>query len=266
MKGIAIFAALGIGILVVTAEASLVAYFSFDNGADPFADTSGSGNNIAGATGIFPTWGATSGFDGTGAYDYAGGQLIVPVDVNPGAMPQMTWGAWVRTDDVTNTFHKVMGHDNGGWDRAIGLDNRDGGYRYTAFAGTSSPQVVGPSPGPTSTTDWAFLAAVYDNSLGTVTMYVDLDASTNADPLLSASSSTNFDAGGAVSFAIGGIRPDLVSEAWDGAIDQVFLFDEALDLSAVTALRDAGRIPEPSGLLLSLAGLVLLSRRRRRSC
>lgn len=42
-----------------------------------------------------------------------------------------------------------MGHDDGGWDRAIGLDNRGGPFRYSAFTGNGP----GPAelPGPTST-------------------------------------------------------------------------------------------------------------------
>ncbi|NIP94391.1 MAG: LamG domain-containing protein, partial [Akkermansiaceae bacterium] len=90
-----------------------------------------------------------------------GSRLIVPINVNPGTLPRMTWGAWVRTDNTGSGLRKVMGHDNGGWDRTIGMDNRNGPIRYTSFVGNRRP-VVGP-PGPANTTDWTFFAATYDN-------------------------------------------------------------------------------------------------------
>jgi hypothetical protein len=200
------------------------------------ADSSGNNRDLTGTAGTNPVWGADSGFDGTGAYDFSNDRLIAPIDVNPGVMNKMTWGGWVRTDDLSAGLRKIMGHDNGGWDRTIGLDNRSGSFRYTTFTGIGRP-VVG-SPGPANTTDWTFVAAAHDQSAGTVTFYVDLDASTTDEPLQSFTEPATFGSGWGT-FAIGGLRPDSASEAWDGAIDNIFIYDEFLDLAAVTELRDA---------------------------
>ena len=53
-------------------------------------------------------------------------------------------------------------------------------FRYTSFTGDGPPVAGG--PGPVNTTDWAFVAASYSQPTNTVTFYVDLDASTTADP------------------------------------------------------------------------------------
>jgi hypothetical protein len=223
-------------LLLPCADAELLAFYSFDEQGDPLADSSGNNRDLTGTAGTNPVWGANIGFDGTGGYDFTDDRLIGPIDVNPGVMNAMTWGAWVRTDNLTAGLRKIMGHDNGGWDRTIGLDNRSGSFRYTSFTGIGRP-VVGPS-GPANTTDWTFLAAAHDQSAGTVTFYLDLDAATTEDALESYSESATFGSG-FTTFAIGGLRPDNNSEAWNGAIDNVFIYDEFLDLAAVTALRDA---------------------------
>lgn len=250
-----------------TAHAGLVALFNFDNPANTFEDSSGNGNHITGNAGTDPIWGAGTGFNGTGAFDFSGDRLIAPVDVNPTTMPQMTWGAWVRTDTLTSGLYKVLGHDNGAWDRTLGLDNRapNGDFRFSAFTGNDPINASGPvegTPGPLNTTDWAFIAAAHDQVGQTITFYIDLNALTTTDAVLSFTEPAGFGAG-FNTFAIGGIRPDNANESWDGAIDNVFVYDEFLDLAAITAIRDAA-IPEPSGFILTgLGGLLILLRRKR---
>ncbi|MEC9037337.1 MAG: hypothetical protein VX588_10985, partial [Verrucomicrobiota bacterium] len=107
-------------------QAELIAFYTFDDEGDPFADSSGQGNDISGTVGVEPTWGSDIGFGDTGAYDFSGGTLTAPIDINAGVIPDMTWGAWVRTDNTSPGLRKIMGHDNGGWDRTIGLDSRNG--------------------------------------------------------------------------------------------------------------------------------------------
>ncbi len=233
-------------LLLVAARAELIAYFDFDNAANPYLDASGHGNNISGNAGTNPVWGATTGFNGSGAYDFSGDRLIVPVDINPTALPRMTWGAWVRTDTLTSNLYKVLGHDNGSWDRTLGLDNRNPGgtFRYATFIGNDAVNANGlitGTPGPVSTSQWSFIAASYDQPAKQVTMYVDLDAATVADPLVSVTAAGAFGAGWNT-FAIGAIRPDINSEPWDGAIDNVFLYDTVLTAVEVKALRDAGGV------------------------
>ena len=224
-----------LAILRYSASGELIALYSFDDAENPGADSSGQGNDISGTVGAAPTWGSDIGFNDTGAYDFAGGTLTAPVDINAGVIPDMTWGAWVRTNNTSPGLRKIMGHDNGGWDRTIGLDSRNGQFRYTSFTGFGRP-VVGDLPGPESTEDWTFIAASYDSAAGTVSVYVDLDASSVADALVAVTETARWN-NGQGSFAIGGLRPDNTAELWDGAIDNVFVYNEALSEEEIDALR-----------------------------
>ena len=225
-----------------SAQAELIAFYTFDDAGAPFADSSGQGNDISGTVGIAPTWGSDIGFGNTGAYDFAGGTLTVPIDINASVVPDMTWGTWVRTDNTSPGLRKIMGHDNGSWDRTIGLDSRNGQFRYTSFTGFGRP-VVGDLPGPENTEDWTFIAASYDSAAGTVSVYVDLDASSIDDELIAVTETARWN-NGQGTFAIGGLRPDNTAELWDGTIDNVFVYDEVLSIEQITALRNNFEVPQ----------------------
>jgi len=224
-----------LAILRYSASGELIALYSFDDAENPGADSSGQGNDISGTGGAAPTWGSDIGFNDTGAYDFAGGTLTAPVDINAGAIPDMTWGAWVRTNNTSPGQRKIMGHDNGAWDRTIGLDSRNGQFRYTSFTGFGRP-VVGDLPGPESTEDWTFIAASYDSAAGTVSVYVDVDASSTDDELVAVTEEARWN-NGQGTFAIGGLRPDNTTELWDGAIDNVFVYNQVLSPEEIAALR-----------------------------
>jgi hypothetical protein len=218
------------------ARADLIGLYTFDDPGNPLNDSSAAGNHLLGTAGTDPVWGPTTGFNATGAYDFSVDRLVAPINVNQTAMPQMSWGAWVRTDTLASNLYKVLGHDNGSWDRVIGLDNRQtGGFRYTSFTGAG---MLPNTPGPINTTDWAFIAATYGS--GSASMYVDINASTTADPLVVVTGAANFTTAGETTFAIGGISPVNAGEAWDGAIDQVFIYNEVLTPAKVTAIRNRG--------------------------
>ena len=221
------------------ATAELIGFYPFDDAANPQADASSSGNDLT-TGGTPPVYESDGGFSG-GAYQFDGtGRLIVPININPGEKPQLTLGAWVKTDTLDPGLRKIMGSDDGGWDRTIGLDNRPDTepFRYTSFIG-NGPPVFG-TPGPESVDEWTFIAAVYDEGAGEVTVYVDPDASTTDDELgLGVTEPTGF-GDGATSLSIGTISPVNNNEGWLGAIDNAFVFDEALDAAAVESLRDGG--------------------------
>ena len=231
----------------ITARSVPVAYYTFDNAAAPWEDSSGNGNHITGNGGTSPTWSATGGFNNSASYSFNNARLIAPVDADIDAMPRMTWGAWVRTD-VLSGFCKFLGTDDGCGDRTVGLDPRGdgwadmGGYRYTSFTGCGGP-INNPLNGfaPVNTTDWAFVAVTYDQAATTATIYVDVNAATTDDPLaVYAKTTSAFDGTWHANIGIGSINPDGQGEVWLGAVDQVFIFDDVLDPAAITAIRDAG--------------------------
>jgi hypothetical protein len=244
-------ARLDLAALVPYSPNPLIAFYPFDDPAHPLKNAGGTSGDLALVPGAVPTYGAANGVEG-GAYTFTGTQrLIAPVNINAAELPQLTMGAWVKTADLTPGERKVMGHDDGGWDRAIGLDSRNGPFRYTSFIGNGDP-VVGLSA-PVSTEQWSFFAATYDQVAGAVNVYLDLDVSTTADPLEVATIGGMFGSGWNTT-AIGSIRPDVTSEGWIGQIDNVFFYQTVLSVDELTAIRDGGAaaIVPPTPRILSV--------------
>ena len=231
------------------ANAELIAHFEFDGDATDsvgefFIDGEPMGDAEPSAEG--------TGFDGTGqAYRFGGaGNIVVPLDVSSFEFPELTVSMWIKPDQqvVDNPgLYKTFGHDDGGWDRTFGLDNRvpDGVYRYAAFTG-------GAGPGPTEdtgspiTTEWTFMAVSWetdlnDETLGTVTTYV------SDGGMLNSVSQDLFNTTGFPDFAIGSLRPDNFAEGFVGLIDEVRIYDEILSEEEIFALG-------PGQFIVDLAG------------
>jgi hypothetical protein len=222
-------------------RSALLGFYSFDDATNPLKDDSGNGNDLE-ATDTPPTHDPAGGFEG-GGYLFDGSMhLVAPININPAAQPTLTMGAWVRTDSLDPGLRKVIGTDDGGWDRTIGLDNREPNtlpLRYTSFTGNSTP--LEGTPEPVNTVDWTFIAATYDQPNAVVTVWVDLDAKTTNDPLVSVSRPNSVFGSGFSTTAIGNLRPDNLAEAWLGSIDNVFFFNTVLSQSDLTKLRNQGK-------------------------
>jgi hypothetical protein len=215
-------------------QAALIGYYTFDDPADPLHDDSGHGNKLSLVPGAEPAYRPGDGFH-DGGYEFTGVErLIAPININPTQRPILTMGAWIKASTLGG-LHKVIGSDDGGWDRTIGMDDREGGLRYTTFVGNAAP--LAGTPMPDSTEVWSFIAATYDDSASQVVMYVDLDASTTNDALVAVSGPTGFSTGFSTT-AIGGLRPDNSNEGWIGLIDNAFFYEKVLTASELTNLRD----------------------------
>ena len=224
----------------------LIAFYPFDDPADPLHNANGKGMDLLAPTGAVPSYQAAGGVEG-GAYSFNGLQrLVAPININPDKLPQLTMGAWVKTSSLASGLRKVIGSDDGGWDRTIGLDNREAPpLRYSAFVGNGGP-LVG-TPEPTSTEVWSFIAATYDQSINALSFYADVDVSTTNDPLTVVETTTGFTTGWSTT-AIGGLRPDNADEGWQGSIDNVFFYQTVLDLSRPNPHPRPGRGSDRTGL------------------
>lgn len=258
------------GLSLAPACGQLVGFYPFDDTANPLQDASGSGNHLTtGAGATDPTYHPEGGLSG-GAHFYNGAQnWVAPIDINPGTLGQLTVGAWVRTTSLNSGLRKVIGHDDGGWDRTIGLDNRNppgetgSPFRYMSFAGSTTHYTPNDVPGPVSTNDWTLLVAAYDEFAFTVTLYVDINANTVGDEVIVATAVDAFFSPGHETAAIGNLRPDNVSEGWIGYIDNAFFFDRLLTPEEVTRIRNQGTpdlsvLADPNFSALSVPDLAAL--------
>lgn len=201
--------------LTGSASAALVAYFPFDANAN---DASGNGNNatVNGTTSTADKFGNNNRaylFDGVNDY------IEAPVDINPSAMPQMTIVAWARADGGS-PVKQVVSHDNGAFDRSLGIDYRGGGTGWSVFSGSGS--VLGFHP--VTLGEWVFLAAVYDQNAGTVKLRVNNTIYEESGNLGS----------GHITFRIGS-NPSY-GEYFQGSIDEVRVYNHALTNSELSQL------------------------------
>jgi len=152
-------------------------------------------------------------------------------------------GAWVNSDTTNpgpRPARMAISHDNGGFDRSLGFDTRGGGGLppdWMSFKGSG----VGSSGVDVVVDTWVFLAAVYDQASGSLRLYVN-------DQEFSTVSSFG---GGFASTRIGS-NPGF-GEFFDGRIDEVFFFNEALSKDEIDQIRING-VPEPTSFLLLSLG------------
>lgn len=196
--------------------ASLVAYYPFDQNAD---DASGNGydGSVYGATLIGGYYGQAYAFDGNGDY------ISVPVDINPGVMPQMTMGAWVKADSESSIC-QFISHDDGDYDRSLGIENPGAGMEWSAFSGSS--EVLGYHP--VEPDKWTFVAVAYDQDMSSVMFYVDGYAYYGTGTL-----------GPGLNYLHIGSNPTS-GGYFKGSIDDVFILDQAFTRAELDDIRENG--------------------------
>jgi hypothetical protein len=245
------------------AQADLVAFYPFDNAGDPTADQSGNNTPLTATFGA-PSYQASGGYEG-GAYHFSGSDAF-QLNLNLNSFTNgFTVGGWVNVDSgLSSGQYKWFGTDNGGFDPVLGLDNRDPvfntdhSFRFTTFTGTTSPNVLRGTPGYVAD-QWVFMAMTFtgsSSSSGTLTFYIDTDATTHGDAVQSFASPASFN-GSLSTAAIGDISSSALAEGWQGSVDNVFVFNQALDATQIASIRDGGEeailaIPEVSTVWSSI--------------
>lgn len=221
----------------------------------------------------------TGNFDGTAVGDAAinntdsqvgGGSLTVDGDgdhVDMGDIDITTGGytlmAWVNFEGVASGSDYIAGKEQS-FHLGIRSGNRIWGSvstTGTAFTATGNDgQVLDESGG------WHHIAMVYDGAK--LLRYINgVEDATDTDPAMTGAITTQ--SGTDSDFLVG--SSDNSTRDFDGLIDDVALFDEALSGAQMLAIYNGGLagqnvsqvVPEPGSLaLLGLGGLLLARRRR----
>jgi len=163
--------------------------------------------------------GAAWQMDGQGSY------VKVPLDINPEKYPRLTMTAWARYDGPESGGPiQVISHDDGGYDRSLGIDHRSSeGAGWSGFAGSAA--VVGAVP--VQIGQWVFLASVYDQQAKTVTLYVNGVRK----------QIENAELGTGHPFLYLGANPSF-GEQFTGLIDEVRIYGRALSAAEIEGLRE----------------------------
>lgn len=158
-------------------------------------------------------------FSGTSSY------VKIPLDINPAVYPKLTMTAWARyTGPASAGPMQVISHDNGGYDRSLGIDSRGGGGRsWSCFAGSAG--VVG-SKQPLVNNEWVFLAVTYDQANKTTMLYVNGELSMKSLPSVAADG---------LPFLYIGANPSY-GEYFTGDLDEVRVYGQVLTRDQIQAI------------------------------
>ena len=234
--------AVGLALANAPAQAGLIGYYEFES--SDATDTSGQGNHgtVGGGGGISF---ASNGVGGSTAANFSGGvglanMIDTGIDVNASAIPNLTMGAFVNAGAGIGSFSKVLSHDNGGFDRTLGLDTRGGSGGFAAFTGGG---VLNSNTNPLAGFD--FIAVRYDGT--DVTLTVNGAHFTGTDFTGSDVSTFSLFIGGNPGFG----------QNWAGQIDNVFVFDHILTDQELATIEQNGGIGGSAPVPVPAAGLLM---------
>jgi hypothetical protein len=239
------------------AQTALVAFYPFNGNVND-----ASGNGLTGVVTGSPTFANNAPFGGQ-AIQFDGSTnsfVTIPLDIDPAAVPQITFGAWVNASPATVTSDVIRGlisNDDGDYDRTLDIDTRNGGLQWSAFIGGS---VV--ANGAVTANTWTFLAVRYNQTANSYAFNV------NGSQI---AGTTNFDNTNVTTGTTIGRNPNFDSP-FGGEMADAFVFNQVLTdqqianiqangPSAILALggspTPAGTVPEPGTSLLVSGGLLI---------
>jgi hypothetical protein len=242
-------------------RAGLLGYWSFEEGSGTTtADMSGNGltGTLSGAT--LPAW-VTPGAVGSGALDFT--PIAAPnsekVDIgNPPSLnltgSYLTLSAWAFPRSVSDGGRIVTkggGSNNRGW--SLGVEST-GIWRLQIASGVNALTSCSTANGTVALNTWTHIAGVYDGVAGTMKLYINgVEATTTLSAAVPAFMSNPVNVG----VGIGSRNDGSGITRWNGMLDEVRIYDQALTPNEIMAL-----VPEPSTLALGLALAAMVGLRR----
>lgn len=208
----------------------LLAYWTMEEASGDRADSSGSGLTLS-ASGTVPSRTGISG-DGADVVARGTGYLYSTADDAKLRVPAArTWACWIYLDNLPSAGYP-MSHWGSGGDFCI----------YVSAAGAVACTLMGSGVETATTPDstvatagWYFLCAWYDPAAGANgTGYIQVNAGTVYTVALGAAHVATAEA----DFCIGPLRSNYGD--WDGAIDEVGIWDRVLSADDRIALYNGG--------------------------
>ncbi len=188
-------------------------------GVQSWADQSGEGRDAIQPTeSRRPTVSAT-GVGGRAALSFNGQFLTAPLNIDPATVPDVTMLVVFNSKTAATTRRGLLSHDDGGYDRTIGLDDRSG-TNFGYFTGSYANSFF------TLVPDTSYLVtAMYTPT--TFSGWLNGEQKVDAAPVANGSGLSVFHIGGNVAF----------SEYWLGDIVEVIVYYRALTSDERSALE-----------------------------
>ncbi len=248
-------------LLPIISSASLVAYYPLDTDA---SDASGNGfdGNVVDGTVIFGQTGA-NGNTGSSAAFPDNGHIDVPFNsaLNPSSFTVALWANASSTNGFASPITSRDDAGGGATTHGYILYNDNGG-NWNFWTGDGNPGWDTMSGGSVTPNAWTHLAMTFDAATDTKSFWIngELASSETAPNQYSQNGPESED------FHIGGGADTGKAFLFSGNIDDVSIWNTALDEAAILNIKDNGvasAIPEATSLgLLALGCLGLLRRRR----
>ena len=216
-------------------------------------DSVGAANGTLGSTTAF-----AAGYNGQ-AFSFDGLQSSVstfPVNIGPSAFPEITLGMYINVDSILNNRDWLLGHDNGGYDRALMIFDGRFGTGFASTAGSNSPYSSNLTNFNLQSNQdkWFGVAVAFNQSTNMATVYInDLQGSSAV-----LSQSTNFGEG-LSQFSLGGLM-NFGGHTVNALADEVFIYNRALTQAELDVAFT--QVPEPSTLAILALSMIGLGSRR----